>query len=398
MFDDKKRKYKSYSIYTDTSRMKRRNGSIDFIYSGYVPRRYLYHMPIIPKKDKNNEIQKKFFDERYCYLYENAPYILFFIVNDLEDDNFSEEVKERIGFDFRYEPFLPKRDFKSLVIFEFLEDMFLGNDFKHKNVLENVIRQLRNYNSVSESFKKEFDFSSNIGASKYDECMRLLVDIVYSFVDSQNVSTKVYQKTYSGCISVPSPYNSRMERSLDYFEIKSKKKALESYYRVLSYSNCLGGGSYLKDRGINYVFSPPERTLISSNLFIKAMQYFFGINDITKSFEKSIYFKLHDELPWNNNCICNSIHGVEDGCGADFRVQEEDIFYKDDKFNVICPCCGAICTTGIMPGKFKDRIEERIKKRFVGDKFFDRKISALSELYSMGSIVLENGKKKIKDY
>ena len=80
MFDDKKRKYKSYSIYTDTSRMKRRNGSIDFISSGYVPRRDLYHMPIIPKKDKNNEIQKKFFDERYCYLYENAPYILFFIL------------------------------------------------------------------------------------------------------------------------------------------------------------------------------------------------------------------------------------------------------------------------------------------------------------------------------
>ena len=60
MFDDKGKKNRSYSIYTDISRMKRRNGSIDFISSGYVPRRDLYHMPIIPKKDKNNEIQKNF--------------------------------------------------------------------------------------------------------------------------------------------------------------------------------------------------------------------------------------------------------------------------------------------------------------------------------------------------
>ncbi len=397
MFDDKDRKYRSYSIYTDTSRMKRRNGSIDFISSGNVPTRDLYHMPIKPKKDKNNEIQKKFFDESYCYLYENPPYILYFIVNDLKDDNFSEEVKERIGFDFRDEYFLPKRDIKSLVVFELLEDMILGNDFKHKNVLETVVNQLRNYNSISEAFDKEFDFSSNIGTSKYDECMRLLVDIVYSFVDSQNVSTKVYQKTHSGCIPVPSFYNSSIERKIDTFEINSKKRALDSYYKVLSYRNCMGGGVSIKDKGINYEFPIPERTLVSSNLYVKALQSFFGINDITKSFEKSIYFKLHDELPWMNNCICNSIHGVEEGCGADFRVKEEDIFYRDDKFNVICPCCGAICTTGIMPGKFKDRIEERIKKRFVDDKFFDRKISLLSELYSMGSIVVENGKKKIKE-
>lgn len=392
------RKYRSYSIYTDTSSLRRKNSYKDYLSSGYLSRREidLYSRPRKTKQDRELEIQMKKFEERYCYLYENAPIILFFMVNDLGDDIFSEEVKRRIGFDFREKNAFLERKSKDLNGFVLLEDLVLGEDV-YQNYLNTFIETFHKYGFFSPRLSKEFDFSSNIGIGKYDLCMKLLIDIVYSFIDSQSISTTlVYRKTSYGYQNVYNLYNNTNELYIDSSSLLEKKKALSSYYSILGYRNSRGENVTFNDKGIDYGFIPEKKTLVRGNPFVKALQPSIDNFSMMRSLGSSIYFKLHDELPFMNNCICNSIHGVENGCNTDFFVKEEDIFYKDDKFRVICPCCGAICTTGIGPGKFKDKIENRIKKRFVDDTSFDRKIEILSELYSMGSITVENGKKKVK--
>lgn len=395
---DEMKKYRSYSIYTDTSTLRRKKSYKDYLSSGYSSRSEmdLFSRPKKTKKTRELEIQRKKFEERYCYLYENAPIILFFMVNDLGDDIFSEEVKRRTGFEFREKEAFLERSSKDLSCFVLLEDLFLGEEI-YGNYLNTFIETFHKHTFLSPKLSKEFDFSSNIGIGKYDECMKLLVDIVYSFIDSECISTTlVYRKTSYGYQNVYNLYNNTNELYIDNSSLLEKKKALSFYYDILGYRNCRSGSVTFNDKGIDYRFIPAKKTLVRSNPFIKALQPSLDTFSMTRSLGSSIYFKLHDEIPWINNCICNSIHGVENGCNTDFFVKEEDIFYKDDKFNVICPCCGAICTTGIGPGKFKEKIEERIKKRFIDDKYFDRKIAILSELHSMGSVVIEDGKKKVK--
>ena len=379
------RKHKMSSIYM-TPTLKRTKYRVDFLSN------HSYSKP--RKRDSNTEQQMEEFTERYCYLYENAPVILYFMVNNLNDEEFSEEVKKRTGFDFRDKNFVMSRNSKDINDFLLLEDIVLGDDYDCGNVLKTSVLILRNCSSISESFDKEFDFSSNIGIGKYDLCMKLLLDIVYSFINIQSFfPTNLCQKTQFGYKVLEHVTGKSLQ--LDSYEVDFKLRGLGCYYNILGYRNNISGNVVLERERLDYGF-PTGKTLVNANNFVGTLLSLDKTSSTVRILGNMIYFRLHDEMPWHHNCFCCNHSGVEDGCGTEFYVKEEDIFYKDGKFRVMCPGCGAICTTSVWNDSFQDKIEERIKKRSIDDKYLDRKIEILSELHSIGAIEVADGKRKIK--
>lgn len=381
-FSDEK---KNFFIYTDRSTMKRINKkSFNSLHTKamYKNGKLIYCNPL---SDENIEKQKEELRRRYCYIYENAPLILAFMVHDCDDERFCDEVKKRLDFDFKEDEICLGRSLKYLSCFELLEDILLGDDSIHKNDLYVTVGKIRDHSNFYKSVKEYFNLDNgNIGPSKFDICMKLIIDSVYSLVKEQsNYRTAVYKKVNTGFVPLnDEDYLRGSSRMILSSELEDKFILLDCYYDILSFRNeCGGSKNVINEKGLSFRLSNCTQTLVCCNPFLsgcasRKMELSYG-------FKSHIYFSLHDELPWMNNGICNSIHDVENGCGTDFFVKEEDIFYKDGKFGVICPCCGSIVKTGIVPGKFKDKIENRIKKRFSDDIFFERKIELLSELTSL---------------
>lgn len=377
---------RSYSIYTDRSNMKRKYYKDSII----LPK----HSDVHPEVKWLNELEK-----RYCNLYKNAPLIIGFI-SDYMPDSFKEEVFNRTGFkpsrEYMYSPDIVLNKYRGLTALEILEDYMLGYDTKNSSDLEKIIAvNKRHPDKNIERVFDYFDFNEgNIGFSKFDEAMKILLDIVYSFIQAQkNTGVYLASKTEHGF--------SRLDSSgyIPEYILNSKLDALERYYSILEFRNDRNNKYYKLSRGMeslgftngfNSKKAPIRFSLVTRNKFIDALaitRYSFGERiRMDSSFKEDIYFKLHDEIPRYHNARCNELYVVGEYCDAEFFPREEDIFYIDNKFIAICPCCGSRVKTGVMSRHHQGQIEARIRKRSLEDPDLDRKLTLLSELIKLGGV------------
>ena len=377
---------RNYSIYTDRSNMKKK---------------YYKDVVILPKySDVHPEVKwLNELEKRYCNLYKNAPLIIGFI-SDYMPDSFKEEVFNRTGFkpsrEYMYSSDITLVNFRGLTPLEILEDYMLGYDTKHSSDLERIIALNKKHPDKNvEKALKEFDFSKgNIGFSKFDEAMKILLDIVYSFIQAQKeTGVNLAEKTDHGySVLDGSGY-------IPGYILNSKLDALERYYSILEFRNDRENKFYKLSRGIDSLnftggFSskkaPIRFSLVTRNKFIDALaitRYSFGgVIRLDSNFKEDIYFKLHDEIPRYHNARCNNLYVVGEFCDAEFFPREEDIFYVDNEFISICPCCGSRVKTGVMSRHHQSKIEARIRKRSLEDPGLDRKLTLLSELIKLGGV------------
>lgn len=365
---------------------------------------------ILPKYFEDNSSNKWLneLSSRYCNLYKNAHLIIAFMADYLPD-SFKDEVYERTGFrpskKYLYCPDITLKNYRGLTVLEILEDYMLGYDTQNSSDLEKIIASIKknpdiNIDYVLRHFNQD---ESNIGFSKFDEAMKILIDLVYSFVKAQkSFGVKEASKTTHG-------YQIQGKEKIPDYVLDCKLDALERYYSILEFRNSYEDSSYRFERGmksLNFSTGFYDRkvlfrfSLVGKNKFINALaitRYSLGeVIHIKPQFKEEIYFKFHDEIPRYHNAICNSIHGVNGGCNTEFFPKEEDIFYLDKKFIALCPCCGSRVSTGVLSRNHKSKIEARIKKRCMDDKDLDRKVSILSELISIGGTDYNKGKVKVK--
>ncbi|MBQ7105548.1 MAG: hypothetical protein IJN90_06805 [Bacilli bacterium] len=386
---------KSYSIYTDKRTMNRKANNI------ILPK----HSDVHPEVKWLNELEK-----RYCNLYRNAPLIIGYI-SDYMPDSFKEEVFKRTGFkpsyEYLYSPDIVLNKYRGLTALEILEDYMLGYDTKNSSDLEKIIALNKKHPDKNmERVFEEFDFSKgNIGFSKFDEAMKILLDVVYSFVQAQKEKGII-----NGAVKTEHGYSIYDNISgIPHYVLNAKLDVLERYYSILEFKNHRSEKHYELSRGMetlkftngfNSEKAPIRFSLVGQNKFLDALaitRYSFGeVIRLSSDFKSDIYFKLHDEIPWFHNAICNKIHDVEDSCDTEFFPREEDIFYVDNKFVSICPCCGGRVTTGVMSRHHKTEIEGRIRKRSMEDPNLDRKLTLLSELIKLGGVSYNEEKIKEK--
>lgn len=382
-----------------------------FIYDYYSNAKRKVKNKIYHEEEEKTKKCLKELKQRYCFLYENAPLIVAFMIDYLPN-SFLEEVKERIGYSFEREFLycneIYLKNYRYLTVLEILEDYMLGYDNTKSNDLEKIVAHLKkNPDERIKKVQEEFDFSKgNVGIGKFDFCMKILVDSVYSFVLAQK-EFEVFEakKTNNGFICVEDDRGRRC--CLYNYDIDLKLNALNLYYSILSYRNKRNNKNVNLDKGmkkLQFTDSLIEKealiriSLVGRNKFLEAFSttisnIFVRVN-LSNVFNSEIYERVHDEIPYFHNAICNKIHGVENGCNTEFFPQEEDIFYLNDDFKTLCPCCGALVETGVMNRYHKRQIEERIKKRSLEDLNLERKVSLLSELISIDGV--EYNKDKVK--
>ena len=179
------------------------------------------HTDVHPEVKWLNELEK-----RYCNLYKNAPLILAFICDYLPD-SFKDIVYERTGFNpsrkYLYCPDITLKDYRGLTVLEILEDYMLGYDNTYSNDLERIIVSIKKNPDINIDYVlKHFSSNeSNIGFSKFDEAMRVLLDLVYSFVKVQKeMGVKQASKTTHG-------YQIIADKKIPEFILNAKLDALE---------------------------------------------------------------------------------------------------------------------------------------------------------------------------
>ena len=346
-------------------------------------------------------------DKRYCNLYRNAHLIIAFI-SDYLPDSFKDEVFERTGFqpsrEYLYCSDITLTDYRDLTVLEILEDYMLGNDTTNSSDLEKIIISIKKNPAINIDYVlRYFNYDEpNIGFSKFDEAMKILLDLVYSFVEAQkDLGVKEAFKTTHG-------YQIKSDEKISKDIINHKLDALERYYSILRFRNSYEDSSYNLERGIkSFKFTGFNDkkvrfrfSLVGNNKFLNAFSMSRdGLHEVIylkPGFRENIYFKFHDEIPCSHNAICNGINGVESGCNTEFYPKEEDIFYIDKKFIVLCPCCGSRVTTGVLSKNHKAKIENRIKKRCMEDKDLDRKLTLLSELIKIDGTSYNKEKVKVR--
>ena len=339
---------------------------------------------------------------------ENDALIIAFI-SDYLPDSFKDEVYERTGFqpsrEYLYCPDITLKDYRGLTVLEILEDYMLGNDTSNSSDLEKIIISIKKNPDINiDSVLRHFNYDEpNIGFSKFDEAMKILLDLVYSFVKAQkDLGTKEASKTIHG-------YQIKSDEKIPEYVINYKLDTLERYYSILRFKNSYEDSGYNLERGMKSLkftsgFSDKKVrfrfSLVGNNKFLNAFAMsrdsLQEVIHLKPGFRESIYFKFHDEIPRSHNAICNGNHGVVSGCNTDFYPKEEDIFYIDKKFIALCPCCGSRVTTVFLSVNHRAKIENRIKKRCMEDKDLDRKLTLLSELIKIDGTSYNKGKVKVK--
>jgi len=341
--------------------------------------------------DKENlEAQKKNLSFRYQFLYQNSPLILAYILSLEINSSLRNLINEKCGITIKEEEKnLIKLDGKTDTnIFEVLEDYLIGDGYYTGYLLSILLNKLKEQDSFLD-VKKEFDLKKgNIGIGKYDQCMKTILDIVYSFINRQDeAKTSLYSLSLYG---LHKDEGKIVERFKSY-----KLEALNRYYDILAYRNLENNNFRFKDKGLGIRFSV-YRSLVSNSSFIEAFRSHHSIGSfwennyyLDEDEKRKIYYMFHDELPWDFKTSC-----IGKACHREISLIEEDIIYHQNAFKCICPFCGGINRINLSNLPNNERINERIRKRFKGDSKLDQKLALISELYSIGGIDIV--KQKVK--
>lgn len=349
---------------------------------------------------ENVSEQKDVLMERYLFLYQNSPLILAYILSIGVSSSLSKAITNRSGItidSIDKWPKVKKNAIKvdektNIDILEVLEEYLLGDGSYAEYLLSSLCNRLKSQD-IFLNVKKDFDLEKgNIGIGKYDNCMKTVLDIVHTFISSQEENkTSVYIVSYNGLYD--------KEEMINKETISDKLEALDRYYDILAFRNTKENNFKFNDsdKGLGIKFNV-SRCLVNHGLFIGAFCSQRSIGSwwqnryyLDEDKKRDLYFKLHDEFPWDFKVKC--LRNGND-CRTEFSLREEDIIYHKNDFKCMCPCCGSLINVTIPNLCHKDKIMNRIRRRFKDDRQLNRKLSIISELSSIGGLDL--AKEKIK--
>lgn len=159
-------------------------------------------------------------------------------------------------------------------------------------------------------------------------------------------------------------YENIARQSRDFYNKENKLKIIDEYIRIAKYSNdgvTWLGGYFLNN--IDRLFNPVNfRYYVEGkDLSATRMPYDVGVQsnpliEITKDInisneeKKALYFKYHDEIPYDLNILCGNNGILEINrpqlskpCNRSIELNKQDIFSlerdKDYVFLTLCPSC-----------------------------------------------------------
>ena len=156
---------------------------------------------------------------------------------------------------------------------------------------------------------------------------------------------------------------------------------LDCFYQILSYSNDILESHVFTNTGFSYEFPTVNKSFVIYNPFLGAFTKHGKFNRIidrtifTEDEKRDMYFTLHDELP-------KTFSSCSSSCPT-FKIEEEDVFFYEDKFNYICPGCGNVCDIDISKKGRQMKLRNRIIERSLDNDTMKRKLMLLSELVSI---------------
>ncbi len=349
-------------------------------------------------KDINRSDKEKQLIDRYLYLYKNSYIILGLLLSDQSYFDFYSEISSKTDIRlYDIDICLYDKD-DNLKNSEVLEEFLLGDKDISDTKLNSYIEAVWSSSARMRNCKKKsFISEENIGFSEYDKAMKFILDFTYSFVLSQKPgATFVYEKQDGKY----RPHNSIVHGSKRVYdvEIKEKLDVLNRYYDILSFKNSKEG-KYEFPKGIDTELDPAEKTLVSYNSFIRAFCSDYRMRGsswdnphyLSLEQKKDIYFRFHDEIPFDYEVKCDSKK-----CSNSFGVLEDDIYFINDSFKSICPCCGEVSLVNLPDVKRIDKVRKRVINRCLNDDLLEDKIKLLSELTIIGGIELAKEKVKRK--
>ena len=337
-----------------------------------------------PWNDANVLMQKKEFFSRYKYLYENAAIILALFLNSSCNSFINNEIFEKCGIRLNKKE---KHDLykDKFSVIDYLEEFVLGNThFKYTRLFD-LVEEIKDKKDVFKRIKEEYSFLDiNIGFSKYDIVFKVVLDLVQSHVDAQKHNQTVYYKKGTKAyerITVDGRLFDESVAHITNSEIRHKKSALESYYQMLTYSNGEQSSYLITNTGFSHSFPNVDKSFVIYSPFLGAFTKHGKFNKVIdrKIFAekemRDMYFSLHDELPRKLSSCMNNCPSI--------RILEEDVFYYEDKFSYICPCCGSVCDIDISKNDRQMKLRDRIMERSLDNDTMKRKLSLLSELVNI---------------
>jgi len=333
---------------------------------------------------ENVREQKEEFFCRYKYLYENAGLILGLFLNSSWNSHINKEIYERCGILLKKKEkhLLYKDDFG---IIDYLEEFILGDThFKYTRLFD-LVEEIKDKKDVFSSIKEEYSFAQpNIGFSKYDIVFKTVLDLVRSHVDAQNQDKTIYYKKGTKAYERLTVGGRLYDESIAHItnsEINHKIATLACYYDMLSYSNSSLGSHLFTYVGFSHEFPIVDKSFVIYNPFLGAFTNYGKFNKIidrtifSDKERREMYFNFHDELPR----MFSSCSGE---CPS-FKIEEEDVFYYENKFNYICPYCGSVRDVNIPNTGRLSKLRERIMSHSLDDETMKKKLKLLSELVTI---------------
>lgn len=336
---------------------------------------------------------------RYNFLYDNAPLILAQIMYEHQKSKpaLCRDIGELIGIDLNNQMPYERNyicDNIHLSIFHLLEEyMFSGEHYQDADLV-NLFNTIRYSPSAYLKVKEDFFLKDiKVGVNHKDIAILVLLELMRSFIFNQEYEKTVlvsrldnvnrYEKTLDPAyLLFANEYVTDTEKS-------RKKAALDEYFRLSKYRNLGFTSKEVPFLLPNYQLPViSDFSLVGTNKFLKAIWDLSG--KLTFDEIREVYFSHHEEIPWDTKTICEEkkdkierVEGIKP-CGSTLYLEEDNIFYRDESFFMICPKCGYMVNIdGLIDNK---EIRRRIEFKYWGDKFILRKQAILSELVSLEGI------------
>lgn len=301
------------------------------------------------------KLYKEELKKRYCYIFENTLYILAPYL--YKKSEFSEEIK------------ISKMDIDSLMV---IEEILLSDCSYEKTIgyqrLEELKKDIKYLKRVNNGLKL---------ISSYNKIKLNCLDIfsqIYEFIDNQGIDLESKLKK----LNVIDEY-CRISRFTNDGKIWTSGYKINCKDAVLHKVNNIQSNYLKNNRKIEY-------NGIVKNDFIELFStYNISLSEDEK---KEIYFKYHDEIPYNTNVFCRYERAPETlrpditkPCRSEFKVNEEEIFSDGNSFYQLCPNCGFIVKIdgNLLSQGVKERILTKMYKKDYKIAYLTSELMALKK-------------------
>ena len=346
--------------------------------------------------------------KRYCYIYENAAYILAPYMGQYIDYGRDKWFK-RLSNDKSVIRLNPLSQYLLVDLESFLLSDVPYNESKFYMELE----MKKTDNAFLTTVNRGLDLLKKHNDEIYSPYLKLNLDAwevfskVRQFIDGQVV---------------------------DRYNRVDKLHAMDEYFKIARYTNdgriwTSGYELNIVDAHKNYYnlcMAIPKNmpyprdnndTGLEGSNFISYLNNPSNMNEenkaiLTETEKQRIYLRYHDELPWNKTRVCEKEEEYvldlksprlvrpmhTSPCGEKFYVKEEEIFMDPDDsvhpYYQLCPHCGYI--VNLRNESLSEGVKERIEARCKEDSNLFRKMYLYSELFALEKETPSNGKKLLK--